>query len=206
MLLAGTRWCLVDYDQARQYLEESIAVSRRLGDVAMTALALSYKGAGMRWEGIPDEAETILREALSLLTGAALPVNRILPLNHLCRLALDRGDLDRATELLAEGLELARAHRDEPGTIFGLVTAGRLADARGDPARAVEIFAALEALNDERGAVWMPLERADIERAISAARGRLTDEAFTAAWAAGRSLSLDQAAAMAEALAGEPSP
>ena len=69
----------------------------------------------------------------------------------------------------------------------------RVAGALGQPGRAAWLFGAAEVLRDTLGAPLAPADRADNEREIAAARAVLGEEAFAAAWAEGRALSLDGA-------------
>jgi non-specific serine/threonine protein kinase len=70
---------------------------------------------------------------------------------------------------------------------------------------AARLFGASEALRERIGAAPWPLWLAEHERNVAATRTSLGEEAYAAAWAAGRALSVD--AAIAAALgAGEPAP
>jgi len=62
-------------------------------------------------------------------------------------------------------------------------------------ARAAQIFGAAEALRTVHGLVIWPERRADYDHAVAGARTQLDDDAFDAAWAAGRAMSLEQAIA-----------
>jgi len=59
--------------------------------------------------------------------------------------------------------------------------------------RAAQLFGASEALLDAIGASLWPSNRADYERNLSVARASLSSEAFDAARAKGRAMSLEQA-------------
>jgi hypothetical protein len=72
-----------------------------------------------------------------------------------------------------------------------------VAGARGAPERAARLLGAVQALRDAIGAPVPPEYRAAYERTAAAARAALGEEAFTAAWAAGRTLSWEQAVAYA---------
>jgi len=58
--------------------------------------------------------------------------------------------------------------------------------------RAVRLFGAVEHLGEIIGAVMAPTERAECEQNTTAARAALGEGAFSAAWAAGQALSLDE--------------
>src|SRR5262249_5227198 len=69
--------------------------------------------------------------------------------------------------------------------------------AQAQPERAARLFGAAERLREEIGACVPRAERADHERSVAAVRTALGEEAFAAAWAAARALSLEQAVAFA---------
>ena len=79
----------------------------------------------------------------------------------------------------------------------GVDAFGQLAAAEHQPARAARLMGAAEALHE---ALHIPVRycsRADHDRAVAAARAALGEEAFAAAWAEGRAMTLEQAIAFA---------
>jgi DNA-binding NarL/FixJ family response regulator len=80
---------------------------------------------------------------------------------------------------------------------------GAVAAATGRPEQAARLFGASEAMREAQGVVLMPRERDRLERAMAPARAQLTEAAFTAAWAIGRALPVDQVIAEALAVAEE---
>jgi hypothetical protein len=69
--------------------------------------------------------------------------------------------------------------------------------AREDAERAARLWGAAEALRERLGAPLPPNERAEYEREVAAVRQALGAEGFAVAWAAGRSLTEEQAGAYA---------
>ena len=74
---------------------------------------------------------------------------------------------------------------------------GSLANAQGKPERAARLFGAAEALREAAGAPMPPIERGDYEREVTDVLDALGEDTFTAAWAAGRAMPLEQAIAYA---------
>jgi hypothetical protein len=70
-----------------------------------------------------------------------------------------------------------------------------------EPERAARLWGAAERLRTALGCRSAPAARATYERAQKIARAQLGEDDFTAAWAAGAALSLDQA--IAETLDGQ---
>jgi DNA-binding CsgD family transcriptional regulator len=119
--------------------------------------------------------------------------------------ASDRGDYALARALMEESLALFRQVGDMWCTVEMLEQLARLAalEGQGTPAldntrRAVQIYGAAEALRAAIGAPLPPHHSAAYHAPIlAAARAQLGAEAFGAAWRAGRTLTLEQAIALA---------
>jgi hypothetical protein len=67
----------------------------------------------------------------------------------------------------------------------------------GRPEHAARLLAATGAWRASVGAPLPPINRPDVEAALRTARTMLGEEAFAMAWAAGRTLTLEQAVAEA---------
>jgi len=64
--------------------------------------------------------------------------------------------------------------------------------AQGEEAWSARLWGAAESLRESCGIPLRPLERADYEPAVAVVGSHLGEQAFTAAWAEGRSMALDQ--------------
>jgi predicted ATPase/class 3 adenylate cyclase len=96
-----------------------------------------------------------------------------------------------------EALMLFREFGEREGLLAALESLGVAALAQGEEVRAGRLMGAVESLRAARGLAgprwwWRPRERM-----AEAARSALGEEAFAAAWGAGRALSLDQTVAFA---------
>lgn len=220
-----------------QAVEESIAVSRAVGD--SEALAAALLGRGLTALGAGDlDAEKTLRDALAMFRKRDDRPGASLGLVGLAQVELARGDFDRATELLAEaevtsrsvedwftliavlsGQALAMRLRGDQDRTSALLResvrlAGTLGDAwhvvfgmtglaggaarQGRPERAARLFGAAEVLCETMGVdVPSPAWRALNERDLALARELLNVEAFDAAWAEGRAMTMHETVAAA---------
>ena len=134
----------------------------------------------MHAQGEGERARALYEEALALRRALGDRRGSGIVLGNLGGLAPQQGDLPRAERLFAEGLEEFR-HLGEPRHIAWLLNN-----------LAVEAMAGV-------GIASGPAAASDYERIVATARGQLGDEAFAAAWEAGRALPLEEA--VAEALA-----
>jgi hypothetical protein len=108
--------------------------------------------------------------------------------------------------LLREGLAVSREMRSPLQSVECLEGLALVLAEQGQrPAgarRAARLLGAAEATRRALGAPRPPIERAEQEATVLAARAALDEAAFATAWAEGEALSLEEA--VAEALAEEP--
>jgi hypothetical protein len=69
----------------------------------------------------------------------------------------------------------------------------RLVQSEGEPARAVAIYAAAEAVRKETGASPSPGQRKESEASLASMRGALEPSAFALAWGQGEAMSQEAA-------------
>ena len=103
------------------------------------------------------------------------------------------GKFDAAHESLDEALAMFRAAGDMQRVSSLLTMAAALALGEGDAERAARLSGTAAVLMEPLGHVATPIQLLRLDDPVPAARGALGDDAFDAAYAAGRSLSLDEA-------------
>jgi hypothetical protein len=118
-------------------------------------------------------------------------------LDNLGWAALMRGDLEQAVALHRESLALSRQLGDKLVGAEALEGLACSASARGEAERVSRLFGAAEALREAVGYQQEPRESALRESYLAAARPRLTEARWDAAWAEGRRLGFEEAIAYA---------
>jgi len=136
-------------------------------------------------------------------------------LGDLVDMALQWGEVDGAAQHLAEAWALHRESGDTQGIAGCVRDLASVAAMTGRHEPAARLFGAAEALREAIGA-WAigapgPRHPARYEQAVANARAGLGDDAFAAAWAAGRAMPLEDAittalAAISQASAAESPP
>jgi tetratricopeptide (TPR) repeat protein len=191
-----------DYARARALHAESLAMSRELGDTRGIARALHHLGEAACRQGAYVRAAALCEQSVAVYRELGDMWGIAYTLALLGDVACRQSDYARARALHAESLAMSRALGDRRGVVHSLEGLARVASAQGGrtaaPERAARLFRAAQALRATLGEPLPPTERADYERTVVAVRTALGDAAFTAAWTAGATLSLEQA--MAEAL------
>ncbi|HEU5102309.1 MAG TPA: tetratricopeptide repeat protein, partial [Roseiflexaceae bacterium] len=185
---------------ARPILEESVALFRDVGDAWGLMHTREQLGVVARAEGDYMQAGLLFEESLAISRETGNKGSLAASLQGLADVVQDQGDYARALVLYQESVALARRLEWREGIARCLVGIGGVASAVGQAERAARLLSAAETLLNSIGlsvAVW-PEVRAGFDRYVAAARAQLSEEAFAAAWAAGRVMPLEQV--IAEAL------
>ena len=110
----------------------------------------------------------------------------------MARAAVAQQDLVEAHRRCQESLRLQVALGGQALVPAYLEVVGALLAAQGRALEAVELWGTAEALREVLGAPMYPVERADYEQAVAAARKQLGEEACARAWAKGRITPVEQ--------------
>jgi len=179
---------------ARNYYEQSLAISRRTG-YDLGVLATLGNLANVTWvQGDLDSTESSFREQVALLRASPVRTNRLLgwALTSLAGVLMERGELEEARVAAREGLPLLK----ESGSAWQFIDtlallaalAGRLSDAARLAGYADSAFAAKKAARHP-SAHRPPLEALlrknlgteDLERLLAEGAKMSEDEACTLA-------------------------
>jgi tetratricopeptide (TPR) repeat protein len=190
-----------DYPTGRRLLEQSISEFRELHASAqivprMLALLGDLGRSEGDYEGALGLYETSLMEARQV--GATFVV--ALALQKLGQIARLRGEYGKAFSLISEGLKIHREKGYRQSIAEFLAALGGVAAAEGHLVQAARLFGAADALLERTKVPLTPADRAQYEADLLAARSRADVQAWEAAWAEGRTMSLEQAIDYALAL------
>jgi predicted ATPase/DNA-binding XRE family transcriptional regulator len=186
-----------DFDEAGRWLTSSLDVARAMGDAWSVAAALNKLGDVRRAQGDYALAGRLYEESLLRLQGKGDEL-RASVLHNLAYVALAQADQGRSAALFAECLNICQRRGDQRGVAECLVGVACVAAATGLCARAARLFGASDAALTSLNTELSPTNRIDRARGLDMARA-CGEEAFSRAYAAGRTLSLSEA--VQEALA-----
>lgn len=184
-----------EYAAAEPFYQESLALYRALGDQSGVARVLSELGYLAFRQGDLVRARSLLEESLTLFRepdDLYLASRAWLILGHVARL---EGDHTQARSLYSRAIVTLRELGNCRGIFHLLEAFGHLALAEGQPERAVRLLGAAERLGKTIGTALAPPEQVEHERGVAAARTALGESAFAAAWAAGQTMTLEEAIA-----------
>jgi predicted ATPase/class 3 adenylate cyclase len=186
-----------DYARARDFYEQGLALRRELHDAYGEAVVLNNLGSVAQYLGDFAEATRFYEASLVLARQMGDQMGIAATLINLGEVALEQGRYGEADALHHESLKLYQEVGDLHGILLCLERLAAVAGAHGDGARAARLLGAAEALRESMGTQVHPSNLPGYERMVATARALVDGATWTAEWAAGRALPLDQAVAYA---------
>jgi predicted ATPase/DNA-binding CsgD family transcriptional regulator len=196
LLCLGAQHCEKgDYERAAPFLEEALAVSRRSGDKPSTAGTLHNLAEVERQRGNYERAKTLGMQGIALAREMEDRWQLAIVVGWVGLLMVWSGDEhDLAEGFLKESLALNRELGNWAYGAYCLEGFAGLAGARRQGERAARLWGAAEALRSNLGAGVPPETRPYYECSMAAARARLGEAAWEAAFAEGMAMSSEEAA------------
>ncbi len=187
-----------DVAQMRRYGEESLAVLRKLQVHWALGVVLDVVARAAYLEGDLPRAQALGGESVALLRGQHSD-------GMLAEALITQGQILRAggsaaCGVVAEALRTALSAGPRVAVAAALEAAAGLALPLGEARLAAQLLAAAAALRAQMGTPVRPVDRAAVAHALTAARSRLGEAAFAAAWAEGQVLTPGQLGDQAAAL------
>ena len=181
-----------DLAAARALHDEALGVRLELGDRYGQAWSLSHLGDLERAAGQPERARRLLAESIEIAEKGQDTYCIAWSLLRLAKLVRADGDDAGASELFAEGLAVAGGRGDGLAAaecLEGLAATGGTAAAQLE--QAARLLATAHALREVLSGPVPPAEVPRHDWDMARVRDGLGDEAFAAAWAAGRATAVD---------------
>jgi tetratricopeptide (TPR) repeat protein len=175
-----------DHARGMELYERSLALCREIGDLRMLAVSTTNVGCLAMMRGDYARAEALSREGLELHERAGRRDGMQQPLFNLGLIATLQGRHDEALEIFEEGLAQAEELGFLAGTFYVIEGQAVAYAGRGDAERAAERLGAADRAAERSGALLEPFEQELHDRTLAAVRAALGEEAFEAAFAAGR--------------------
>jgi predicted ATPase/transposase/transcriptional regulator with XRE-family HTH domain len=186
-----------DREQARALFEESLPFVRALEDKAGTAWALSGLAEQARISRDYAGATALLEERLALDRDQGDIWGIANALQNLGYIALHQGDTSLATARFVESLSQYQDLENDIGTVLCLAGLAGVAEAQRQPERAAQLLGAAAAAFETTNTSINPIDQVEYDHILATVQSHLDDAAIAAAWAAGRTFSLEQVSAEA---------
>jgi non-specific serine/threonine protein kinase len=195
--LASVAYAQGRFDEAREWIRAAQASASARGHRSGFGLALRNMGAVSYQQGDFAAARTYIEQSLDLIVD---PLDRCMSLIYLGWVARDTGSPPEAWDAFTKAMTLARNAGDLRQMAYCLESFAGLAAGAQQPARAMRLAAAANALRQRIGTPIFPVEGATLERWLAPARATLRPTDAESIWADGAALSMEQACEDALAL------
>jgi predicted ATPase/DNA-binding SARP family transcriptional activator len=186
-----------DYAQAQALCEEALRIRRDLGDKRGIAVSAEHLAIVMYFRGEQTQSSALYKESLDLKRELGDRKGVAWALGALGSVVCLRGDYAQGAALYAEALTTQRELGDRRGIVYSLEGLAGVMLAQENAHKSALLWGAAEALREGAGLPPTPDGQERHARRIAQARTALGEDAFAAAWAAGRALTWEQASAYA---------
>ncbi len=183
------------YARANAAGQAALALFQQLGGKG--EMALMILGQVALAQGDSAQAYMLQEESVRLFRAVARQGALARALPQLSAAVHAQGDDARAAALLCEALMLQQQQGNAHRIAESLEGFARLAVAQRGATRAAQLWGAAAALRAISGAPLPPADCVAYDQATATLRAQLDEATFAAAWATGRSLTLEQAIAYA---------
>src|SRR5215204_57447 len=184
-----------EHERARPFFEEALALSRELGDKRTIVYALHNLGEVALHSGHYEQARTLGMEAVSVsreMDDKWTVARDLVWLGMVT--AYEGDDYEEEAGFLEEGLALVREVGDWEWVGHALDSFAVIAGTKGQGERAARLYGAAEALRDAIGAPLPPTNRPHYDRGVAAARAKLNEAEWEAAFSEGMAMSAEEVA------------
>jgi len=180
------------FEEIQRLLDEALTLATEAGDRNIAAGVNSRKARVALMQGNLDEAYQLINTVIAFCRET----NRLDVLSGcvelLARINAAQGNYVEARTRFEECITLAKKHNDVETLSDALIGLAGVAAAQKQFAWAVRLWGADEQLREAARIFIYPVDRAEYDNAVAAVRDFLGEKAFTALWAEGRAMSLEE--------------
>jgi DNA-binding CsgD family transcriptional regulator/tetratricopeptide (TPR) repeat protein len=185
--------CRGDLERAQVLGEESLAIAREAGDITAASFASLYLAITAMQGGDYERAQTLFEATLEMTRIIGNRKGQAVSLNNLGLVALCQEDYARAAKLSSESLRLSEELLDHELIPWSLDALAGVCGQQGYVGKAARLWGAAEVLREASGLSQPPDDKRVLEPFLEAARSRVEEAAFQAAWEEGRAMTEEQA-------------
>ena len=182
-----------DYERATPLFDEGLSLCRELANDWVYGMFLLQVGIMARYQGDYERAAALHAQGLSLVREVGDTWTIGYALSRLGFVFVHQSDYGRAAASFTESLPLSRETGSRWISADCLEGLARIASAKGQCEHAARLFGAAEVQRETVGWNLSPPDQPYHDRSMASARAGLEEAAFAAAWAEGRTMTLEQA-------------
>ncbi len=179
--------------KAQTMAEECLALAREMNDSGYVIDALDLLGQIALHQGKIALAYSLCGEIQALWNEAEGTTRMNNVAAYMAQVEACEGDYPAARAHFEESLACLKNGYGKWDIAFSLEGLARVVAAQGELVWSVRLWGAAETIRDELGTPIFPIHRPEYEQTVTAVRSALGTRIFTAAWAEGRQMTLEQA-------------
>ena len=182
-----------DIDAAERYAEEAIRISREAGIEYTSAVAHEMKSIIAARRKDYEEARALIGKALNAYQETGAPFNVTLAKSNLAHMERELGNYAIALDTYRDTIVAFRDAGHTGAVAHQLECFGFIALAQNHPERALQLFAAANALREKGGTPMTPDEQIYYDEQLKCLREEINSIQFDAIWSKGRAMTMEQA-------------
>jgi predicted ATPase/class 3 adenylate cyclase len=186
-----------DIEMAERYADEAIRLSREVGIEWTASVANEMKGRIATYQKDYDKARTLFGKAVNGYRETGASFNVVLVKSALAHMERESGNYEIALEIYRETIADFRNIGQTGAVAHQLECFGFIAIAWEQSERALQLFAAADALRKKGGTPMMPDEQIYFDEQLKALRDRLDKSQVAIIWSKGCALTMEQAIELA---------
>lgn len=186
-----------DFSSPVPWLEEALSISHQLGNQTSEVEALITQGNLAYRQGDYPQACVYYEEATSLGEKIGDFYHILWIRVYMAHVALRQGNFQRARILFEDSIRQTQKADLMIATVYAIEGLASLNINQGQPERAARLFAWADAMREKMGDHRPPVEQASVERDLAIIHSQLNDVEFAKLLAEGRSITVEQAIALA---------
>jgi len=186
-----------DIEAAERYANEAIRISQEAGVEWNMSLAREMKGLIALHRKDYDEARTLFEKAINGYRETGASFNVIIAKSVLAHMERELGNYSIALDIYRETITAFRDVAQTGAVAHQLECFGFVSLAQDQIERALQLFAAADALREKGGTPMTPDEQVYFDGQLRDVHEKLDPHRYESIWSTGRNLSMEQAIQMA---------
>lgn len=186
-----------DFSSPVPWLDEALSISRQLGDKTDEAMTLTGMGILAYWKGDYGRANAFYEEAIILSEKIGFRIWNLFIHVHLAYAILRQGEIQRAFSLFEDSIRNTQKAGFMIALIYAMEGLASLNVNQEQPERAAQLFAWADTMREKISNPRPPVEQNSVEKDLAVIQSKLSDAEFTHLSAEGRTMTVEQAIALA---------
>jgi len=186
-----------DFSSSGPWLEEALLIVRQLGNKISEMAVLTNYGNLAYWQGNYEQAIKYHQDALKLNEIFGAQYDALWTEVFMAYAVLRQGDVQQARELFENSIRRTQKAGLVIALIFAIEGLASLNVNHGKAERAAQLFAWADITREKMGDHRPPIEQGSVDKDLGIIKSQLTEKEFTESSAKGRTMTEEQAIALA---------